>query len=212
MSSYWVLPASGILMSRTTVQRVTNLESQTEQFKKRFEVYNRAIAEIFNEVYIEGNFITTPNTKPNIELWEDLAGNDEIFHEDFARVITNEDKQEADDIFDPEEFDNYFNMELALDRHDNGPEFARVKKRLKDEDGIPIGIASDIPILDTRMYKVKYADGYKTAMTANTIASNLFTQVYQDGTFCIIQHHHRFTYRRHTDKGGRLFYPYVQCK
>ena len=29
--------------------------------------------------------------KPNIELWEDLAGDDEIFHEEFARVITNED-------------------------------------------------------------------------------------------------------------------------
>ena len=29
--SYLVLPASGIPMSRTTVQRVTNLESQTEQ-------------------------------------------------------------------------------------------------------------------------------------------------------------------------------------
>ena len=30
-------------------------------------------------------------TKPNITLWEDLTGNDEIFHEEFARVITNED-------------------------------------------------------------------------------------------------------------------------
>ena len=28
---YWVLPVSGIPMSRTTIQRVTNLESQTEQ-------------------------------------------------------------------------------------------------------------------------------------------------------------------------------------
>ena len=26
--------------------------------------------------------------KPNIELWEDLAGDDEIFHEEFARVIS----------------------------------------------------------------------------------------------------------------------------
>ena len=34
--SYWVLSASGIPMSRTTVQRVANLESQTEQFNKRF--------------------------------------------------------------------------------------------------------------------------------------------------------------------------------
>ena len=50
-------------------------------------------------------------------------------------------------------------MELALDRHDDGPEFARFNKRLKDKDGRPIVIASDNPILDTRMYKVEYADG-----------------------------------------------------
>ena len=55
-------------MSRKTVQLVTNLESQTEQCKKRFEVYNRSIAYMFNEVYIEGNFIDTPNNKPNIEV------------------------------------------------------------------------------------------------------------------------------------------------
>ena len=40
--------------------------------------------------------------KPNIELWEDLAGDDGIFHEEFARGIPNEDIQEADDIFDTE--------------------------------------------------------------------------------------------------------------
>ena len=66
LMSYWVFPASGIPMSRTTVQQVTNLESQTEQCKKRFELYDRGIAEIFNEVYIEANFIDTPNNKPNI--------------------------------------------------------------------------------------------------------------------------------------------------
>ena len=93
-------------MSRTTVQLVTNLESQTEQCKKHFEVYDRAIADIFNELYIEGNFIGAPNNKPNIEVWDDLSVDDEIFHEEFFRVITNEDIPEADDIFDPEEFDN----------------------------------------------------------------------------------------------------------
>ena len=102
LMSYWVLTASGIPMSRTTVQRVTNLESQTEQCKKRFEVYNRSISDRFNAVYIEGNFIDTPNNKPNIELLEDLAGDNEIFHEEFARMIPNEDIPEADDIFDPE--------------------------------------------------------------------------------------------------------------
>ena len=74
-------------------------------------------------------------------------------------------------------------MELALDRHDDGPEFARVNKRLKDKDGRPIGIEAYNPILDTRMYKVEYADGYKTVMTANAISSNLFSQVDQDGQY-----------------------------
>ena len=96
-------------------------------------------------------------------------------------MITNEDIPEADEIFDPEEVDNYFNMELALDRHDDGHEFERVNKRLKEKDGRLIGIAADIRILDIRMYVVEYDDGYKTVMTANIITSNLFSQVDQDG-------------------------------
>ena len=72
-------------------------------------------------------------------------------------------------------------MELALDRHDNGPEFARVNNILKDKDGRPIVIAADNLILYTRMYEVEYDEGYKTSMTANAIASKLFSQVDQYG-------------------------------
>ena len=149
-------------------------------------MYDRAIADRFNEVYIEVNFIDTPNNKTNIEIWVDLAGDDGIFHEEFARLITNEDIPEADDIFDPEEFENYVNVELALDRHNDGPEFARVNKILKDKDGRPIVIAAENIILYTRMYEVEYADGYKTAITANAIASNLFAQVDQDGQLFVL--------------------------
>ena len=50
-------------------------------------------------------------------------------------------------------------------------------------------------------------------MTANTIASNSFSQFDQDGQrFLILQRHHIFAYRQHTDQGGRLFYPYAQWK
>ena len=42
-------------------------------------------------------------------------------------------------------------MELALDKHDGGPEFERVNKILKEKYGRPIGIVADNPILDTRM-------------------------------------------------------------
>ena len=72
-------------------------------------------------------------------------------------------------------------MELSLDRHNDGPEFARVNKRLNNNDFRLIGILADNPILDTRMYEVEYADEYKTVSRSNAIASNLFSQVDQDG-------------------------------
>ena len=97
------------------------------------------------------------------------------------RVITNDDIPESDDEFDPESFDNYVNMEISVDRNDNRPEFTRVTKQLKEKDGLPIGTASENPILDTIMYEVEHADGYKTTMAANEIANNLLAKVDQDG-------------------------------
>ena len=72
-------------------------------------------------------------------------------------------------------------MELDLDRQGEGPEFARVAKRLKYKDGRLIGTTSKNPILDSRMYEVEYKEGHKLAMADNAIASNLFAQVDQDG-------------------------------
>ena len=89
---------------------------------------------------------------------------------------------EADTEFTPEIFDDtYLNMELALDRGGEHPEYAKVTKRMRDKDGLPIGTASDNPILDSRMYEVEYLDGYKTSMAANIIAENLYAQVDDHG-------------------------------
>ena len=54
-------------------------------------------------------------------------------------------------------------------------------KRLRDTNGLPIGTANDNPILDTRLYEVEYLDDYRTSLTANTIAENLFSQVDKEG-------------------------------
>ena len=40
--------------------------------------------------------------------------------------------------------------------------------------------------MNTRMYEVEYADGYKTAMAANAIANNLLAQVDQDGQHFVL--------------------------
>ena len=61
-----------------------------------------------------------------------------------------------------------------------------MNKGLKDANGRPIGLANDNPILDSRIYEVKYRDGYVAEMEANVIAENLFTQVDKEGNIFVI--------------------------
>ena len=94
---------------------------------------------------------------------------------------------EADVEFSPDIYDDtYVNMELALPRSGGEVEFARVTKRHRDKDGLPIGTANDNPILDTRVYEVEYPDGHKTSLAANMIAENLFAQVDSEGNHHVL--------------------------
>ena len=70
-----------------------------------------------------------------MEMWKDLDNGNEEFQNEFARVFENTDVKEYDDQFNPDSYDNYINMELALDRGGEQPEYARVKKRFKDKQG-----------------------------------------------------------------------------
>ena len=84
-------------------------------------------------------------------------------------------------------FDRYLNVELAVPRGDNSnPQYAKVTKRLRDTDGIPIRTANENPILDSRMYEVEYQDGTRASLVANYIAGNLFAQVDQEGNMQIL--------------------------
>ena len=50
-----------------------------------------------------------------------------------------------------------------------------------DDEGKPVGIANDNPILDLRQYKVEFLDGETEIMTAKLIAENIFAQVDDNG-------------------------------
>ena len=77
-------------------------------------------------------------------------------------------------------------MELAFDRGDNGPSFAKVTKRLRDTLDPPIGTENDNPILDTRMCEVEYLDEFTTSMAANSIAENMFAQFDEEGNLHVL--------------------------
>ena len=46
-------------------------------------------------------------------------------------------------------------MELTLP-HKESQTWAKVTKRLRDANGLPIGTANENPILDSRVYEVEY--------------------------------------------------------
>ena len=103
---------------------------------------------------------------------------DPDFTEEFLEVISNNELKEVDDTFTPDVYDMYLNMELAIPQGDSlEPRLARVTKRLKDANGLPIGLANENPILDTRMYEVEYLNGKQMSLAANNIAEKLFAQI-----------------------------------
>ena len=91
---YWVLPANGSVVSRTTVSRVTNLKAQTDENKARITALDKAIQERLNDeahVIVEGG-----KGKPK-DWSEYLFERDPYFHEKFSHVVFNEEVAEASD-------------------------------------------------------------------------------------------------------------------
>ena len=173
---YHILNKNGKVISRSTVQRVPNLSMQLPNTQKTFDEFDAGIKAKLK--LIDRGYV---GDKPNPEDWSDLLDTDDDFREEFERIFNNTDIQEADDHTPDVLDDTYLNMELALPRDGDGPEFAKVTKRLRDANGLPIGVAHENPILDTRLYEVEYLDGHKAALAANAIAVNIFAQVDDEG-------------------------------
>jgi hypothetical protein len=178
LMSYWILTKKGTVISRTTVQNITALEKQTDEFKQAIEEFDGEIRTRFKE---DDDF-GFEGAKPNPNDWSEYMAHDMDFQEEFNDIVNDPGIPEAEKDWDPDVYgDTYTGMELAIPRDGDGPEIARVLKRLKDADGVPIGRPHNNPIMDTRMYEVEYPDGHKAALAANAIAENMFAQTDMEG-------------------------------
>ena len=179
LMSYLELTINCTVIAKTTVQQVTSLEMKPTHIKERTQAFDET-----TKVKIkESEHIILEGSKTQPYDWNDHPfDEDPDFTEEFHEVISNNELKEADDSFTPDVYDSYLNMELAITQVDSlEPRFARVTKRLKDANGLPIGLANENPILDTRMYKVEYLDGERASLAANNIAENLFAQIDDEG-------------------------------
>ena len=112
-----------------------------------------------------------PTSSSRVEGLNRTFDKDLDFIEEFHSVVSNNETNEADEEFTPDTYGNrYLTMELSVPRGDNpNPQYAKVTKRLRDADGIPIGMANENPIPDSRMYEVEYQDGMKASLAAITL-------------------------------------------
>eukprot|EP00957_Ditylum_brightwellii_P031514 2389760-Ditylum_brightwellii.AAC.1 len=168
---YQILNQRGTVVSRSTVQWMTNLEQATEEVRETFVKFD---AEIYQRLKADDRGYK--ESKLNPCDWSDVIEEDPDFAKEFRLVFNNQAIPEADEFTAKVLEDTYINVEIALPRDGDKPEFARVTKRLQDANGIPIKTAHDNPLLDNRIYEVEYLDGHKASLAANTIAKSMFAQ------------------------------------
>ena len=73
-------------------------------------------------------------------------------------------------------------MELGLPiKYDDVLMHAIVKRRKLDDAEKAVGNMNNDPLLDTRAYKIQFADVTTEVLTANIISQNLLAQVHKEG-------------------------------
>ena len=174
--SYWILKSNGSVESRTTVQHITADDMKKDETRKAYEEEDKAMRERLKD----DNFVIPDN---QIRLPNDTVVDDEY---DQPAEYPKDDEgnpQQAgveQDDYTPEAYDELLGAELNLP---TGTEFisGRVTKRKRDDEGRPVGVRNQNPLLDTRLYEVEMADGTTGEYTTNIIAENLFAQVDSEG-------------------------------
>lgn len=117
LMSYWILTKECQVLSRTTVQRVTNLELQTDENIARCKAFNESTHDRLGKPQY-----FTPDGKVVPGDWQDYKEEfDAEFQEEFENVVSDKSLPEADEERTPDSFnDTYLNMELALPRNGGG--------------------------------------------------------------------------------------------
>ena len=170
---YWVLTATGKVEARSTVQHVTKQDLENEAIRDKLKELDIKIASALGEE----SHVQDRGEAPFYQ--QDQPGDD-----DGDIELVEEHAMEADD-YDPDAFDAYLGARLLLPR-DGERVPARVTKRMKGNDGRPIGTAHQQPLMDTRQYEVEFDDGSTEEYYANVIAENMFAQCDDEGRQCLL--------------------------
>jgi hypothetical protein len=124
--SYWILTVTGHVISRTTVQHVTNLELSTDEVKSSCKDYDQRVVERMKDE----NHIVQEEGGLQLQDWNEFpVEEDPDFVDEFQNVISDPEIPDEDENFTPDVFgDTYLNMEIALPRGGGDPEDVQMPK------------------------------------------------------------------------------------
>jgi hypothetical protein len=161
---FYILPASGRPIVRSTVQALTQDELNEESIQAQINDFDCKIEETIKSV-------------PAQEIPQELEDQD---YEDLNEPMEPEAEKPEADAFTPEMYDTLISAEVLLPKGDILVP-AKVTGRKRNENGDPVGTAHTNPILDTRVYNVQFPDGHTEEYAANVISENIYSQVDDDG-------------------------------
>jgi hypothetical protein len=113
LMSHWTLMQLGTAISRTAVQRITDLKKETNEVKASINKHDAEISRRFKEE----EDLEHDGSKSNPEDWSECLENNPDFQEEFDDMFDDKTIREADDDFTPDAHnDTHVNMELAIPR------------------------------------------------------------------------------------------------
>ena len=138
---------------------MTNDEKSTDEMKQRMHQYEQRLRILFETKTAD---LTSTLRDVDTRYVVDPENEDPSFYEDFARVINSNEVKHADESYVNEDTlnmevtsDPYVGIEMAMGRgSEREMVHATVRKRVRDEDGRPVGMAHNNPMLDSRKYEV----------------------------------------------------------
>ena len=166
-----ILKQNGHTVVRSTVRSLTEDERKSEEEKAKRKAFDKQVHELLGDSFRPEDFQDDPDmadiNTPTYETYED---------EDDDAFPPIPDIDDAD----PDTHDRYVGAEVELSIGDSVMS-GKVLQRKREADGSLKGTANPNPILDTRTYEVKFADGQVAEYSANVIAESMYSQCDTEG-------------------------------
>ena len=181
---YWILTASGKVISRTSVEHVVRSDYQQEEKKKEIEEFDGKLKEslgdpanVEQDASFRGMYMDDIEADDETNVGVTHPDGQTPTDEEYGDMITEE-RPEADDYA---AVDRLLNADLILDVGTDNERRGRVIKRARGNDGEPIGRGHNNPMFDTRQYEVEFTDGTREKYQANVIVENMYAQADSEG-------------------------------